>query len=140
MRGLRSAGSCRVRRARPTLALCALVAAAISCARAAPAANSEPVTVDVVRTSAGHRVRLIASEGVRINARIKPALELEDGTVLRMDADAITSDSAYFAEPPHAALSGTRTRVAGLLRVSVCVAAASYCQSLEVPVDERIAQ
>ena len=54
----------------------------------------------LVALEAGPPLRLVAAPGVRINARLKPALELEDGTVMRFDSPRLTADSAYFAVAP----------------------------------------
>ena len=51
----------------------------------------------LVALEAGPPLRLVAAPGVRINARLKPAIELDDGTVLRFDSPSLTPDSAYFA-------------------------------------------
>ncbi len=100
----------------------------------APRPDPEPVALEAVNGPSGFTLRLNASPGVRINARLKPALELRDGRNIRFDASALTPDSAYFSEPPRAEVSGARESVAGRLRVSVCPAAASYCQTVEIPV------
>src|SRR5947209_20174096 len=57
----------------------------------------------IVTLEAGPPLRLVAATGARINARLKPALELDDGTVVRFDSSRLTSDSAYFAAAPTAA-------------------------------------
>jgi len=75
----------------------------------------------------GTRVTLVADPEVKINARIKPALELDDGTVIRLDSPRLTPDSAYFAEPPTAWLAGRR-RIAGTLRASVCGVHEQVCR------------
>lgn len=90
--------------------------------------------IEAVNGSSALTLRLVAAPGVRINARLKPALELNDGRNIRFDASSLTPDSAYFSESPRAELSGGRENIAGMLRVSVCPAAASYCQTLELPV------
>src|SRR3989454_3755497 len=60
---------------------------------ATPAAcHSRP---PLVALEAGPPLRLVVAPGVRINARLKPALELDDGTVLRFDSPLVTPDSAY---------------------------------------------
>jgi hypothetical protein len=76
---------------------------------------------------AGPPLRLVAAPGVRINARLKPALELDDGTVVRFDSPHLTSDSAYFAAAPTVAapVSGSRH---GTLRLSVCPSGAKICR------------
>ena len=86
----------------------------------------------LVALEAGPPLRLVAAPGVRINARLKPALELGDGTVLRFDSPRVTPDSAYFAAAPTAAPpEGVRR---GTLRVSVCPSGEGICRSLEIPV------
>lgn len=68
----------------------------------------------------GTRILLVASLGNRINARLKPALELADGTLLRFDSPRLTADSAYFAEPPSTFVRLPWRDVHGTLRASVC--------------------
>jgi hypothetical protein len=79
---------------------------------------SSPLRID--RSSEGEQVRLtlVPSPGIRVNALLKPVLELPDGTVLRFDSPRLTPDSAYFAEPPWALHAGGR--VEGTLRASIC--------------------
>ena len=97
---------------------------------AAPAAcHSRP---PLVALEAGSSLRLVATPGVRINARLKPALELDDGTVLRFDSPRVTPDSAYFAAAPTAAPPEGARR--GTLRVSVCPSGEGICRSLEIAV------
>jgi len=83
----------------------------------------------LVAFEAGPPLRLVAAPGVRINARLKPALELDDGTVLRFDSPRVTSDLAYFAAAPTVAapLSGGRL---GTLRLSVCPSGQAICRLL----------
>jgi len=69
---------------------------------------------------------------VQINARLKPALELDGGTVLRFDSPYVTPDSAYFAAAPTAAPPEGARR--GTLRVSVCPSGEGICRSLEIAV------
>ena len=87
----------------------------------------------LVALEAGPPLRLVAAPGVRINTRLKPALELDDGTVLRFDSPRVTSDSAYFAAAPTVAapLSGTRH---GTLRLSVCPSGQKVCRLVEMVV------
>ena len=80
----------------------------------------------------GPPLRLEAAPGVRINARLKPALELDDGTVVRFDSPCVTADSAYFAAAPTAATPRAARR--GTLRVSVCPSGEGLCRSLEIAV------
>lgn len=87
----------------------------------------------VLTLKAGPPLRLEAAPGVRINARLKPALELDDGTVLRFDSPLLTADSAYFAVAPTAAAPASGSR-RGTLRVSVCPSGEKICRSLEIAV------
>jgi len=97
---------------------------------ATPAAcHSRP---PLVALEAGPPLRLVAAPGVRINARLKPALELDDGTVLRFDSPLVTPDPAYFAAAPTAAPPEGARR--GTLRVSVCPSGEAVCRSLEIAV------
>jgi hypothetical protein len=86
----------------------------------------------LVVLEAGPPLRLVAAPGVQINARLKPAIELDDGTVLRFDSPQLTPDSAYFAGAPTAALPEGAGR--GTLRVSVCSSGEAICRSLAMAV------
>jgi hypothetical protein len=97
---------------------------------AAVACESRP---PLVALDAGPPLRLVAAPGVRINARLKPALELDDGAVLRFDAPRLTPDSAYFAAPPTSA-SPVGTSRHGTLRLSVCPSGENICRVVEVSV------
>ena len=81
----------------------------------------------LVALEAGPPLRLVAAPGVRINARLKPALELDDGTVLRFDSPRVTPDSAYFAAVPTVATPTSGGRH-GTLRLSVCPAGERLCR------------
>jgi hypothetical protein len=87
----------------------------------------------LVALQAGPPLRLVAAPGVRINARLKPALELEDGTVVRFDSPRLTVDSAYFAAAPTAAAPRSESRY-GTLRLSVCPAGERLCRLLVMAV------
>ena len=97
---------------------------------AAAACQSPPPLVSLER---GPLLRLVAAPGVRINARLKPALELDDGTIVRFDSPRVTPDSAYFAAAPTAAPPAGRPR-RGTLRVSVCPSGERICRSVELAV------
>jgi hypothetical protein len=119
----------RVGRSIPSVIL-TLVAIGLAAACARPAA--EPPSVHLTTTPAGPDTRLTlhAEPGLTINARLAPALELADGTVLRFDAAERTADSAYFAVPPTARLAGRYAEVHGTLRASVCREDELVCRSL----------
>lgn len=86
-------------------------------ARPDPAA---PLRVQYSPAGDSTRLTLIASAGVRINARLKPALELSDGTLLRFDSPSLTPDSAYFAGRPSVLVAGPAKGIRGTLRASIC--------------------
>ena len=90
---------------------------AFACAR--PAAPWAPVRLETAPAGADTRVTLLAP-GLKVNARLKPALELPDGSVLRFDSTRLTPDSAYFIQAPSALLAGSHRIVRGTLKVSVC--------------------
>ena len=81
----------------------------------------------LVALEVGPPLRLVAAPGVRINARLKPALELDDGTILRFDSPRVTPDSAYFAAAPTVATPPSGSRH-GTLRLSVCPAGERLCR------------
>ena len=104
----------------------ALALAGLACGGERPAA---PFRVTTTAAGADTRLTLIAAPGYKVNARLAPALELPDGTVLRFDA-ARTADSSYFAEPVHALVAGRHVEVHGTLRASVCRQDELVCRSL----------
>jgi hypothetical protein len=75
-----------------------------------------PVTL--VPRDGSSALAVVPAAGVRINARVPPALEFADGSIVRLDRGALTTDSAYFAEPPWASVGASLT--AARLRVSYC--------------------
>jgi hypothetical protein len=88
----------------------------------------------VVALEAGPPLRLVAAPGVRINARLKPALELDDGTVVRFDSPRVTPDTAYFAAAPTAVPPPGAAR-RGTLRLSVCPSGEKVCRLVEMAVE-----
>jgi hypothetical protein len=93
---------------------------------------SDPPPLRVAATAAGPdtRLTLIPAPGLKLNARLEPALELSGGAVIRFQSPKLTPDSAYFAEPPVAVLRGRHRRVHGVLRASVCDSGATVCRSV----------
>ena len=100
----------------------------VACAR--PETPPAPVHLRTAPAGADTRVTLVAAPGLKVNARLKPALELPDGSVLRFDSTRLTSDSAYFIGPPWALLAGIHRSVSGTLRVSVCGIDEKVCRSV----------
>ena len=103
-----------------------LALAALGCTASAPG----PVRLATAGAGPDTRVTLIAEPGLKVNARLAPALELPDGTVLRFGAARLTEDSAYFAEPATALIPGHHRRLHGTLRASVCRDDERLCRSL----------
>jgi hypothetical protein len=104
----------------------ALALALLACGGERPPA---PFRVTTTAAGADTRLTLLAAPGYKVNARLAPALELPDGTVLRFDA-VRTSDSSYFAVPARALLAGRHAQVHGTLRASVCRQDELVCRSL----------
>ncbi len=67
----------------------------------------------------GQLLTVVADPDFKINARLPPALELPDSTVLRFYSDSITADSAYFTAPPKAYFAGGEAPH-GKLHVGIC--------------------
>lgn len=106
----------------------ALVILAASCAPA-PVSNG-PFRLETAPSGADTRLTLIPASYIKLNARVKPALELADGSVLRFDSPELTADSSYFSAPPTVLLPGRHERVRGTIRASVCENDAPVCRSL----------
>jgi hypothetical protein len=88
----------------------------------------QPLALRLERTGGTTRLVLTAASGWKINARLKPALETTEGSIIRFDAARLTPDSAYFAEPPSAVLPQEVRTVAGRLRASVCATGERVCR------------
>ncbi|HYL55172.1 MAG TPA: redoxin domain-containing protein [Gemmatimonadales bacterium] len=95
---------------------------------------AERVPLIAIEAGPPASLRLVAAPGVRINARLKPALELDDGSVLRFDSPSLTPDSAYFAAPPTAAPVPPGGPHRGILRASVCPSREKFCRAVELAV------
>ncbi len=97
-------------------------------------APSAPPALRLETTPAGAdtRLTLVAPPDLKVSARLKPALELPDGAVLRFDAPALTADSAYFAVPATTLLRGRHPHVRGTLRASVCGVTELVCHSVSL--------
>ena len=114
-----------------------LLAAAWGCAPR-PSAGAELVRLVAAVAPGGYRLTLLAAQGARINARLKPVLEVEGGGRLRFDAPSVTADSAYFTAPPGVGFDSPSGRLRGLLRVGVCPPGLKVCRSLALPVDQAL--
>jgi hypothetical protein len=96
-------------------------------------ASAPPLTVERHAEPGGLRLVLRPGTGARINARLKPALELADGTVLRFDTARLSPDSAYFAEAPELTLPAGAS-AHGRLRASVCNEGEHICRLITLEV------
>ena len=105
-----------------------LLVAGLACGRGAPA----PLRLTTAAVGPDTRVTLVPEAGLKVNARVAPALELPDGRILRFGDARLTADSAYFAEPASARLPGRHARVRGTLRASVCRADEQVCRILTI--------
>lgn len=110
-------------------ALLLIPLAVAGCARPAV-----PFRVVAQRVAGFRRFTLLGTPGTRINARLKPALELEDGTVLRFDSPQLTPDSAYFADAPTVEAPLVQGAHRAIVRASVCPAGEKICRSFALAV------
>ncbi|MEP6687610.1 MAG: hypothetical protein ABJC36_04625 [Gemmatimonadales bacterium] len=107
-----------------------LLALGLAAACGRPAMEAGPLHLTTSPAGSDTRLTLHADTGFRINARLVPALELADGTVLRFNSAERTADSAYFTTPPTARLAGRHDQVHGTLRASVCQADERVCRGI----------
>jgi hypothetical protein len=106
-----------------------------ACGRAAAArTHGQPLVLRVVPERDSVRLVLVAGEGWKINARLKPVVEAADGRLLYLDAHRLTADSSYFAEPPSVVVAGPADRIRGRLRASVCAAGEAVCRTVALEV------
>jgi hypothetical protein len=111
-----------------------LVAVGLASACSRPPTESGPLHVTTAPSGRDTRLTLHAAPHLKINARLAPALELGDGTVLRFGAGLLTADSAYYAEPPSSVLPGRHARVHGILRASVCRDDEQVCRAVRMEI------
>jgi hypothetical protein len=111
----------------------AVIAAGALVSCASPADSPALLRLRAARAGPDTRLTLLAAPGLEINARLAPALELSNGTIVRFVAGRRTADSAYFSEPPSARLPGRHDRVHGTLRASVCRNDELVCRSITLP-------
>ena len=114
-----------------------LAASACSEPRYRQATEEDPVRLEQSPSAGGAILRLLPAAGVRINARLVPTLELNDGTRIGLVADALTKDSAYFSAPPSAFVTAAQTKTGGSIRVSYCPQGDSVCRTVLLPVTTR---
>ena len=95
-------------------------------------------SLELAPTGSDLLLTLRPAPGAKINALAKPTLELDDGRLITLEAPGLTPDSAYFSTPPTARLA-LPERLEGILRVGVCPAGLSVCQTISIPVHETFA-
>jgi len=111
-----------------------LLALALGAACSRPPANPAPIRVATSPSGPNTRLTLHAAPHLKINARLAPALELGDGTLLRFRTGLRTADSAYYAEPPSTVLRGRHAQVHGILRASICRDDEQICRAVRVEI------
>jgi hypothetical protein len=119
-----------------TAALRMTLAAAIGLPSACTRPRVEPGPLQITTAPSGPDTRLTlhANPHLKINARLAPALELSDGTVLRFGAALLTADSSYYTEPPSVVLTGRHGRIHGTLRASVCRDDEQVCRAVRMEI------
>ena len=108
----------------------AVIAAGVLGSCAGPGGTPAILRLRTAAAGPDTRLTLLAAPGFEINARLAPALELPNGTIVRFVSGRRTADSAYFAEPPSARLPGRHERIHGTLRGSVCRTDELVCRSI----------
>ena len=111
-----------------------LVALGLAAACSRPPIESGELQVTTAPFGADTRLTLHAAPHLKINARLVPALELDDGTLLRFRIGLLTADSAYYAEPPSAVLPGRHPAVHGALRASICRDDEQVCRAVRLEI------
>ena len=114
----------------------ALLLTLAGCAPERPA-DPAPLALRVEPAGAETRLLLIPAPGWKINARLKPALEISGGDVVRFDAVGLTADSAYFADFPSATITGRPGVISGTLRASVCAEGEKVCRAVKMEVNTK---
>lgn len=77
-------------------------------------------------------LRLVVPDSQEVNARIPPALELADGSVIRFGGASVTADSSYYTEPPVARLAFRADTVHGVLRAGICNRGELVCRVVKI--------
>lgn len=93
------------------------------------AGPGQPAELRVEPGAVSTRIRLVPAPGWRINALLPPAFERADGSVIRLRADSLSADSAYYVEPPAATLPGVHRTLRGTIRASICAEGERVCRS-----------
>jgi hypothetical protein len=114
------------------LAMVLLSLLGLGCRATEPAPD---VTVAIHREAGRTTFTLRPAPDVRINARVLPAIEFADGSLLRLTAPTVTADSAYFAAPPSGSVSHAG-RLPGVVRASICREDEAVCRQVVLPLPE----
>jgi hypothetical protein len=104
-----------------------LVALGLGCGRAEPGG---PLRLETIRAGDDTRINVVTSPGYKLNARLKPALELPGGRVIRFDSPYLTPDSSYFTQPPSAIISRHDRTAGSRLRASLCDPGETVCRTV----------
>ena len=111
----------------------ALLAGGCAAGREAPLLQIVEIPNSESRLAAGTtRLVLRVLPGARINARLKPALELQTGEIYRFDSPLLTPDSAYFTAMPTLDLPESVAHSPGLVRAGICLEGETVCRTTEV--------
>lgn len=113
--------------------LCLLAAA---CLRPDVEADAGVPALALERTPerSGTHLRVVAPEGIKLSAAIKPELRLESGVVVRFDTTAISADSLYFTAPPAAWVDAPDAEIRGLLKAGICDEVTATCRRVTVEI------
>jgi hypothetical protein len=114
----------------PAIVLLSLLG--LGCGAPEPAPD---VTVAIHREAGRTTFTLRPAPGVRINARVLPAIEFADGSLLRLTAPTGSADSTYFAAPPSGSVSHAG-RLPGVVRASICREDEAVCRQVVLPLPE----
>lgn len=123
---------------RPALPAGAAVAIAVVALLGLGCRANQPVpdlTVSSHQEAGRTTFTLRPAPGVRINARVEPAIEFTDGSVLRLASSSLSADSAYFTAPPTGSVP-TASRHSGIVRASICREDEAVCRPVQVPLGE----
>ncbi|HEX6643447.1 MAG TPA: hypothetical protein VF037_02155, partial [Gemmatimonadales bacterium] len=80
----------------------------------------------------GTRLRVIAPEGVKLSAAVKPVLVLDRGDSVRFDTTAVSDDSLYYTAPPAGIFTGPDGELQGVLRAGICDLETATCRKVTV--------
>lgn len=92
------------------------------------------IVVARVPEGSGTRLHVVAAEGVKLSAAVKPVLTLESGTVVRFDTTAVSSDSLYYTAPPGAWVAVPEAEIRGVLKAGICDYETATCRRVTVEI------